>query len=83
MSTLDGHVPDVVLSDIGMPGMGGLAFVEKLREVPALKSVLCIALSGYAQDADVKQAQQAGFDAHLKKPVSLDDLMSIFTRLRS
>lgn len=36
LSTLDGHVPDVVLSDIGMPGMSGLAFVEKLREVPAL-----------------------------------------------
>ena len=71
LSTLDGHVPDVVLSDIGMPGMGGLAFVEKLREVPALKSVLCIALSGYAQDADVKQAQQAGFDAHLKSPCRL------------
>ncbi|WP_322083878.1 CheR family methyltransferase [Burkholderia sp. BCC1972] len=83
LSTLDGHVPDVVLSDIGMPGMDGLVFVEKLREAPALKSVLCIALSGYAQDEDVRQAEKAGFDAHLKKPVSLDDLMAIFTRLRS
>ncbi|RQQ35783.1 CheR family methyltransferase [Burkholderia stagnalis] len=83
LSTLDGHVPDVVLSDIGMPGMDGLAFVGKLREAPALKSVICIALSGYAQEADVKQAEQAGFDAHLKKPVTLDDLMSVFLRLRS
>jgi len=83
LSMLDGNVPDIVLSDIGMPGMDGFAFVEKLREAPAMKSVICIALSGYGRDADAKQAEHAGFDAHLKKPVSLDDLLSVFSRLRS
>ncbi|KVZ94038.1 CheR family methyltransferase [Burkholderia ubonensis] len=82
LSMLDGNVPDVVLSDIGMPGMDGLAFVGKLREAPAMKSVICIALSGFGQEADVRLAEQAGFDAHLKKPVTLENLQSVFSRLR-
>lgn len=82
LSMLDGNVPDIVLSDIGMPGMDGFAFVEKLRETPALKSVICIALSGFGQAADVTQSEHAGFDAHLTKPVTLDDLQSAYARLR-
>ncbi|MGU7782042.1 CheR family methyltransferase [Burkholderia sp. PU8-34] len=82
LSMLDGNVPDLVLSDIGMPGMDGFAFIEKLREAPALRAVTCIALSGFGQEADVKQATNAGFDAHLVKPVTLEDLLSLFARLR-
>ncbi|RQR46163.1 MULTISPECIES: CheR family methyltransferase [unclassified Burkholderia] len=82
LSLLDGQIPDLVLSDIGMPGMGGLAFIAKLREAPALRSVTCIALSGFGQEADVKEATNAGFDAHLLKPVALDDLLSVLARSR-
>ena len=78
-----GDVPDVVLSDIGMHGMDGFEFVGKLRGEPTLKSVLCIALSGFGQEADVKMAENAGFDAHLKKPVMLEDLLHVFSRLRT
>ncbi|CAD6513077.1 CheR family methyltransferase [Paraburkholderia sabiae] len=83
LAMLDGDVPDVVLSDIGMHGMDGFEFVGKLRGEPNLKSVLCIALSGFGQEADVKMAENAGFDAHLKKPVMLEDLLHVFSRLRT
>jgi two-component system, chemotaxis family, CheB/CheR fusion protein len=82
LSLLNGDVPDVVLSDIGMPGMDGFEFVGKLREAPEMKTVLCIALSGFSQEADVRMAERAGFDAHLKKPVLLEDLLLVFSRLR-
>ncbi len=83
LSILNGDVPDVVLSDLGMPGMDGFEFVGRVREAPALKSVICIALSGFGQDADAAMATEAGFDAHLKKPVLLEDLLSVVSRLRS
>jgi two-component system CheB/CheR fusion protein len=83
LSMLERKMPDIVLSDIGMPGMDGLEFVGKLREKPAAKGLICIALSGYGQLADVGNAQGAGFNAHLKKPVLLDDLLNVFSQLRS
>ena len=52
------------------------AFIPTLKEVPA------IALSGYGRHSDVNAALQAGFDAHLPKPVMLDDLLSTLMRLR-
>ncbi|WP_227247218.1 CheR family methyltransferase [Paraburkholderia caribensis] len=82
LSILDSDIPDIVLSDIGMPGMDGFEFVGKLREEATLKSVICVALSGFGQDADIRMAQRAGFDAHLKKPVLLEDLLHVFSNLR-
>ncbi|HKT96652.1 MAG TPA: CheR family methyltransferase [Paraburkholderia sp.] len=82
LEMLDGHAPDIVLSDLGMPGMDGMEFVEKLRREPAMKSVLCIALSGFGHEAEIQQAENAGFNAHLKKPVLLDDLLAVVARLR-
>ncbi|HKR38119.1 MAG TPA: CheR family methyltransferase [Paraburkholderia sp.] len=82
LTLLNGNAPDLVLSDLGMPGMDGYEFIGKLRSQPALESVICIALSGFGQEADVEQSEQAGFDAHLKKPVLLEDLLATFARLR-
>lgn len=82
LAMLDGEAPDVVFSDLGMPGMDGMEFVRKLRGEPAMESVICIALSGFGHEMDIQQAQNAGFDAHLKKPVLLDDLIAVVSRLR-
>ncbi len=63
--------PEVVLCDIGLPGMNGYEVARAFRADPALASVFLIALSGYAQASDVTRAQDAGFDYHLAKPASI------------
>ncbi|MEK6291211.1 MAG: CheR family methyltransferase [Paraburkholderia tropica] len=82
LAMLDGNRPDLVLSDLGMPGMDGFEFVGKLREMPAMESTICIALSGYGNESDMHEALSAGFNALLKKPVLLDDLLAVVSRLR-
>jgi signal transduction histidine kinase/ActR/RegA family two-component response regulator len=63
--------PDVLVSDIGMPGESGYALVRRLRALPrhAGGNVPALALSAYARDDDSQQALRAGFQLHLGKPV--------------
>ncbi|MFC0398767.1 CheR family methyltransferase [Paraburkholderia rhizosphaerae] len=82
LALLDSEAPDVVLSDLGMPDMDGFQLIDQIRKRPGFERVICIALSGFGQDADVARAKDAGFDAHLKKPVMLEDLLAAFSRLR-
>ena len=63
------HEPDLVLLDIGMPGMDGYEVARQLRSSPMAARTKIIALSGYGQDADRRRSASAGFDAHLVKPV--------------
>jgi two-component system, chemotaxis family, CheB/CheR fusion protein len=74
--------PDVVLCDIGLPGMDGYGVARALRADPELKSAYLIALTGYGQEEDRRRAVEAGFDAHLTKPADLDALQSLLTKLR-
>ena len=67
-------LPEVVLLDIGLPGMDGYEVARHLRAMPALAGVFLIAMTGYASPEDLLAAQQAGFDEHLVKPVDLDTL---------
>lgn len=62
------HAPDVVLLDIGMPGLSGYEAAERIRALPQGGRILLIALTGWGQDADRERAAQAGFDYHLTKP---------------
>jgi two-component system CheB/CheR fusion protein len=68
--------PDLVLCDIGLPGIDGYDVARAFRSDVALAAVHLVALSGYAQPEDVKRARQAGFDAHLGKPPSMEALRS-------
>lgn len=61
--------PDVVLMDIGLPGMDGYQVVRRLRGEPAAARALMVALTGYGQEEDRRRALDAGFDRHLTKPV--------------
>lgn len=60
--------PEVVLLDIGLPGMDGLEVARRLRKLPATEAALLIAISGYGQAEDRQRSVAAGFDEHLIKP---------------
>jgi len=66
--------PDIVLCDIGLPGMSGYEVAQAMRANPQLQSTFLVALSGYAQPEDIARAQAAGFDLHLAKPLSIEQL---------
>jgi len=61
--------PDVVLLDIGLPGMDGYEVAQKLRELPGLRDIRLVAVTGYGRSDDRIRARDAGFDDHLTKPV--------------
>jgi two-component system CheB/CheR fusion protein len=71
------HHPDIVLLDIGLPGMDGYQVAQQLRKVPGMQKALLIAMTGYGQEQDRRLAREAGFDHHLVKPVDLEALQSL------
>jgi CheY-like chemotaxis protein len=68
--------PDVVICDIGLPGMDGYEVARTIR-AHTPRPPLLIALSGYAAPEDARRAQAAGFDRHVAKPPSLDRLEAL------
>ncbi|WP_437591121.1 hybrid sensor histidine kinase/response regulator [Sorangium sp. So ce1000] len=66
--------PDVVLLDIGMPGMTGYDVARALRRIPDLANLSLFAMTGYGQESDRRRTQEAGFDVHLVKPIRADVL---------
>ncbi|WP_229423606.1 ATP-binding protein [Massilia frigida] len=68
--------PDIALVDIGLPGIDGYEVARRMRADPATSMVRLIALTGYGQDSDRERALDAGFDAHLVKPVDMARLMA-------
>lgn len=73
--------PDVILCDIGLPGMDGYEVARRLRADPALAGVLLVALSGYALPEDLQRAAAAGFDRHIAKPPSLEQIEELLGKL--
>jgi PAS domain S-box-containing protein len=73
--------PDVVLCDIGLPDMDGYAFALRVREDRDHRGCYLVALTGYARSEDIARARAAGFDRHLAKPASLDDLDRLLATL--
>jgi PAS domain S-box-containing protein len=61
--------PDVALLDIGLPGTDGYEVGRRLRSEPTLQGIYLVAVTGYGQDEDRKRSEEAGFHAHLVKPV--------------
>ena len=71
------QLPEVVICDISMPDMCGLELARRLRQDLGPRDCLLVALSGYAQEEDRHRSQEAGFNAHLAKPVRLDSLKAL------
>jgi CheY-like chemotaxis protein len=69
--------PDVVLLDIGLPGLNGYEVARRLRKETWSEGLQIIAITGYAMRDDINKARQAGFDHHLTKPVNVDALEAL------
>jgi CheY-like chemotaxis protein len=67
--------PDVILLDIGLPGLDGYQIARLIRQTPELSNVRLIAVTGYGQRQDRERSRDAGFDDHLVKPVQFDSLV--------
>jgi PAS domain S-box-containing protein len=63
------HRPNVVLLDIGLPGLDGYTVAKRMRQHPVFQNVVLVATTGYGQEADRHRSRAAGFDHHLVKPV--------------
>jgi CheY-like chemotaxis protein len=74
---------DVVISDIGMPGMNGYELAEALRELPDYQVVPMIAVTGYSMYDDRERARESGFNAHLTKPIDPSTLLDLIAELRN
>ncbi len=75
--------PDVALLDIGLPLIDGYELARRLREDVGLVDLKLVALTGYGQPADKTRAIEAGFDEHMVKPISVEQLQAVLARLTS
>jgi CheY-like chemotaxis protein len=81
MEAARADVPDVMLVDIGLPGMDGYEVARRVRRDPDLREIVLVALTGYGREEDKQQAMAAGFDHHLTKPVGLYALQRLVGQL--
>ena len=77
------HRPDMILSDIGMPGEDGYEFLAKLRQLPDAEGgdTPAVALTAFARSEDRRRALMAGFQMHLPKPVEPAELLAVASNL--
>jgi CheY-like chemotaxis protein len=73
--------PDVVLLDIGLPGMSGYEVAERIRANPALSDTVLVAMTGYGQSEDKRRSREAGINLHLVKPVEPPLLQKLLSSL--
>ena len=72
--------PDIILLDLGLPGLSGFEIAREIRSSLDLHGVILIALTGYGQEEDRRQTRAHGFDDHMVKPIDLDALNALVNR---
>jgi two-component system CheB/CheR fusion protein len=75
--------PDIIVSDLAMPEMDGIEFIQSVRKTPSLRFVPAIALTGSGMDRDVQQALAFGFTMHMTKPIEPAQLVDRIEKLTS
>ena len=75
--------PDIVLLDLMLPGMSGFEVATKLRALPEFTKTTLVAFSGYGQETDRQLSSDAGFDHHLVKPATVDQIEAILAKVAS
>jgi PAS domain S-box-containing protein len=81
LAAVESKRPDIVVVDIGLPGMDGYEVARQLRARPGSRGMPLIAVTGYGQENDRQRSIQAGFDEHFTKPVDPEALESFIARL--
>jgi two-component system CheB/CheR fusion protein len=74
--------PQVVICDIGLPGMDGYEVARRMRSDPTLRGAYLVAFSGYARPEDCERSAEAGFDLHLAKPLSMQTIERMMQEYR-
>jgi CheY-like chemotaxis protein len=74
--------PEIVLLDLGLPGIDGVEVGRRIRTKPEGRNVSLIAVTGWSQDHDRRQTAEAGFDGHLVKPVTAQQIQSVIAQVR-
>jgi len=77
----ESFAPDVALLDLGMPRLNGYETARRIREQPSGRRMALVALTGWGQPRDRDSTRQAGFDAHLIKPIASEELVETLSRL--
>jgi PAS domain S-box-containing protein len=83
VAAVEKYRPEVVLLDIGLPGLDGHEVCRRVREQPWGKDIVVIALTGWGQEDDRRKSEEAGFNGHLVKPVDYDKLLELLASLTS
>jgi CheY-like chemotaxis protein len=78
LALADQHPFDIVISDLGLPDMTGYELMQTIKDRHGVKG---IAMSGYGMEEDISRGEQAGFSAHLTKPVNFDQLQQAIRRV--
>ena len=78
--TLD-YRPNVVLLDIGLPGMNGYEVAKRIRHHPVLHNIVLVAMTGYGQETDHQLSKESGFDHHLVKPADFSKVQQILATI--
>jgi two-component system CheB/CheR fusion protein len=81
LAMLEARTPDLILADLRMPGMGGLAFARCVKADARWARVPIIAITGSGNSADLQATFEAGFAAHVMKPIEWDSLMHTIERV--
>jgi len=83
VAAAEANPPDVVLLDIGLPGMDGWQLARRLRRLEGPKRPLLVALTGHGDEEDLRRSRKAGIDLHLTKPADAARLEALLSRFRS
>ncbi len=82
IETAKTYLPNIILLDIGLPGMNGYEVCRAIRKEPTLASATIIAQTGWGQKEHLQRSQEAGFDHHLVKPIRIEELEKILCEIK-